>query len=392
MPIALYALTVGAFGIGVTEFVIMGLLLQVSADLGISVPLAGLLMTGYALGVFVGAPVLTIATRTLPRKTTLLVLMAIFTLGNLAAALSPSFGWLMAARIVTALAHGTFFGVGSLVATSLVAPERKASAIALMFTGLTLATLLGVPFGSWLGLAFGWRSTFWAVTAIGLVALVVLAVFVPADRERVVPGSLAEEFKVLARPQVQLGLIMTVLGFGGIFAVFTFIQPILVQLAGFSEAAVSPILLVFGGGLVVGNLLGGRWADRRLAPALIGSIALLTVAMFASGLAFHSQVGAVVAAFVLGAAAFATVAPLQMWVLQQAGGAGQGLASSLNIAAFNLGNAFGAWLGGAVITQGLGYGAIAPVAAVVPLAALGLAVLAVSLERRAARVVPACAT
>ena len=392
MPIALYALTVGAFGIGVTEFVIMGLLLQVSADTGISVPLAGLLMTGYALGVFVGAPVLTIATRTLPRKTTLLVLMAIFTLGNLAAALSPSFGWLMAARIVTALAHGTFFGVGSLVATSLVAPERKASAIALMFTGLTLATLLGVPFGSWLGLAFGWRSTFWAVTAIGLVALVVLAIFVPADRERVVPGSLAEEFKVLARPQVQLGLIMTVLGFGGIFAVFTFIQPILVQLAGFSEAAVSPILLVFGGGLVVGNLLGGRWADRKLAPALIGSIALLTVAMFASGFAFHSQVGAVVAAFMLGAAAFATVAPLQMWVLQQAGGAGQGLASSLNIAAFNLGNAFGAWLGGAVITQGLGYGAIAPVAAVVPLAALGLAVLAVTLERRAARIVPACAT
>ncbi|WP_336811944.1 MFS transporter [Bosea sp. MMO-172] len=392
MPVALYALTVGAFGIGVTEFVIMGLLLQVSADLGISVPLAGLLMTGYALGVFVGAPVLTIATRSLPRKTTLLVLMAIFTLGNLAAALSPSFGWLMAARIVTALAHGTFFGVGSLVATSLVAPERKASAIALMFTGLTLATLLGVPFGSWLGLAFGWRSTFWAVTAIGLLALLVLAVFVPADRERVVPGSLAEEFKVLARPQVQLGLIMTVLGFGGIFAVFTFIQPILVQLAGFSETAVSPILLVFGGGLVVGNLLGGRWADRRLAPALIGSVALLTVAMFASGFAFHSQIGAVVAAFVLGAAAFATVAPLQMWVLQQAGGAGQGLASSLNIAAFNLGNAFGAWLGGAVITQGLGYGAIAPVAAVVPLAALGLAVFAVTLERRAARIVPACAT
>ena len=272
MPIALYALTVGAFGIGVTEFVIMGLLLQVSSDLGVSIPLAGLLMTGYALGVFVGAPVLTIATRSLPRKTTLLVLMAIFTLGNLAAALAPSFGWLMSARIVTALAHGTFFGVGSLVATSLVAPERKASAIALMFTGLTLATLLGVPFGSWLGLAFGWRSTFWAVTAIGLVAFVVLAVFVPADRERVVPGSLAEEFKVLTRPQVQLGLIMTVLGFGGIFAVFTFIQPILIELAGFSEAAVSPILLVFGGGLVVGNLLGGRWADKALAPALIGSM------------------------------------------------------------------------------------------------------------------------
>ncbi|MFJ5368321.1 MFS transporter [Bosea sp. CER48] len=392
MPIALYALTVGAFGIGVTEFVIMGLLLQVSSDLGISVPLAGLLMTGYALGVFVGAPVLTIATRSLPRKTTLLVLMAIFTLGNLAAALAPNFAWLMSARIVTALAHGTFFGVGSLVATSLVPAERKASAIALMFTGLTIATLLGVPFGSWLGLAFGWRSTFWAVTGIGLVAFIVLAALVPADRERVVPASLAEEFKVLARPQVQLGLLMTVLGFGGIFAVFTFIQPILVELAGFSEAAVSPILLVFGAGLVVGNLLGGRWADRSLAPSLIGTVALLTVAMFASGLAFYSQAGAVIAAFALGAAAFATVAPLQMWVLQQAGGAGQGLASSLNIAAFNLGNAFGAWLGGAVITRGLGYGAIAPVAALVPLVALLLAIVAVSLERRAARAIPACAT
>lgn len=392
MPVALYALTVGAFGIGVTEFVIMGLLLQVSGDLGVSVPLAGLLMTGYALGVFVGAPVLTIATRSLPRKTTLLVLMAIFTLGNLAAALAPSFAWLMSARIVTALAHGTFFGVGSLVATSLVAPERKASAIALMFTGLTLATLLGVPFGSWLGLAFGWRSTFWAVSAIGLVALVVLAALVPADRERIIPGSLAEEFKVLTRPQVQLGLVMTVLGFGGIFAVFTFIQPILVELAGYSEGAVSPILLVFGAGLVIGNLLGGRWADRALAPALIGTIALLTAVMFASTFGFHSRIGAVIAAFALGAAAFATVAPLQMWVLQQAGGAGQGLASSLNIAAFNLGNAFGAWLGGAVITQGLGYGAIAPIAAVVPLVALGLAVFAVALDRRAARIVPACAT
>lgn len=389
MPIALYALTVGAFGIGVTEFVIMGLLLQVSGDLGVSIPVAGLLMTGYALGVFVGAPVLTIATRSLPRKTTLLVLMAIFTLGNLAAALAPSFAWLMTARIVTALAHGTFFGVGSLVATSLVAPERKASAIAIMFTGLTLATLLGVPFGSWLGLAFGWRSTFWAVTAIGIVAFLVLATLVPSDRERIAPAPIAEELKVLARPQVQLGLVMTVLGFGGIFAIFTFIQPILIELAGFSEAAVSPVLLVFGAGLVVGNLLGGRWADRSLAPALIGTLVLMTLAMFASGFAFHSQAGAVVAAFMLGAAAFATVAPLQMWVLQQAGGAGQGLASSLNIAAFNLGNALGAWLGGLVITQGLGLGAIPPVAALVPLVALGMAAFAVKLERRTVRA--ACA-
>ncbi|PLR28876.1 MFS transporter [Caulobacter zeae] len=382
MPLALYALTVGAFGIGVTEFVIMGLLMQVSADLGVSIPTAGWLMTGYALGVFVGAPILTLATRRLPAKTTLLALMAIFTLGNLVAALAPTFGVLMGARIITALAHGTFFGVGSLVAVSLVPPERKASAIAIMFTGLTLATLLGVPFGAWLGLAFGWRSTFWAVAAIGAVALVVLALLVPKGEKAAAPAALKEEFAVLARPQVQLGLAMTVLGFGGVFAVFTYIQPILTELAGFSKAAVSPILLVFGAGLVAGNLVGGRWADKALNTALAGSIAILTVIMLAAGWAFHDKVGAVLAAFLLGAAAFATVAPLQMRVLSQAGGAGQGLASSLNIAAFNLGNAIGAALGGAVIAHGLGLSAIAPIAALVPLGALVLAGVSLGLERK----------
>lgn len=382
MPLALYALTVGAFGIGVTEFIIMGLLMQVSADLGVSIPTAGLLMTGYALGVFVGAPILTIATRRLPKKTTLLVLMAIFTLGNILAAIAPTYGILMGARLVTALAHGTFFGVGALVAVSLVPPERKASAISIMFTGLTLATLLGVPFGAWLGLAFGWRMAFWAVAAVGALAFVVLAVLVPSAKETVEPAPLREEFAVLARPQVQLGLAMTVLGFGGVFAVFTYIQPILTELAGFSQAAVSPILLVFGAGLVAGNLAGGRWADRSLNAALAGTLILLTIIMGASAFAFHSQVGAVIAAFLLGAAAFATVAPLQMRVLSQAGGAGQGLASSLNIAAFNLGNAFGAWLGGAVIDHGPGLAAVPLVAAVVPLSALALAAFSLSLERR----------
>jgi len=383
MPLALYALTVGAFGIGVTEFIIMGLLMQVSADLGVSIPAAGLLMTGYALGVFVGAPILTLATRRLPRKTTLLVLMAIFTLGNVLAAIAPSYGVLMGARLVTALAHGTFFGVGSLVAVSLVPPERKASAIAIMFTGLTIATLLGVPFGAWLGLAFGWRAAFWAVAGVGALALVVLAALVPSTKEKVEPAPLREEFAVLARPQVQLGLAMTVLGFGGVFAVFTYIQPILMELAGFSKEAVSPILLVFGAGLVAGNLVGGRWADKGLNAALVGTLVALTVVMSASAFAFHSQVGAVIAAFLLGAAAFATVAPLQMRVLSQAGGAGQGLASSLNIAAFNLGNAFGAWLGGAVIAHGPGLYAVPLIAAAVPLSALALAGLSLSLERRA---------
>ena len=376
------ALTDGALGIRLTEYVIMGLLLQVSADLGISIPQAGLLMTGYALGVFVGAPILTIATRRLPRKTTLLALMAIFTVGNIAAALAPTYGLLMAARIVTALAHGTFFGVGSLVAVSLAPPQRKAAAIAVMFTGLTLATLRGDPFGSWLGLAFGWRSTFWAVGAVGVVAFAVLALLVPRAGEAVEPAPLREEFAVLARPQVQIGLLMTVLGFGGVFAVFTYIQPILTELAGYSKTAVSPILLVFGAGLVGGNLAGGRWADKALGPALLGSLTLLSLVLAAAGLAFHDRIGAVIAAFLLGAAAFATVAPLQMRVLQQAGGAGQSLASSLNIAAFNLGNAFGAWLGGAVIAHGPGLSAVPLIAAGVPLSALALAALSLSIERR----------
>jgi DHA1 family inner membrane transport protein len=388
MPIAIYALTVGAFGIGVTEFVIMGLLLQVSNDLGVGLPAAGLLMTGYALGVFVGAPVLTIATRRLPRKTTLLVLMAIFTLGNLVCALAPDYPILMTARVITALAHGTFFGVGSMMAASLVAPDKKASAIALMFTGLTLATLAGVPFGAWLGVAFGWRATFWAVAGIGVLALAALAVFVPRT-EAEAPSPLKDELAVLVRPQVLMGLAMTVLGFGGVFAVFTFIQPILTELAGFSTAAVSPILLVFGAGLVVGNLAGGKLADRNLGPALLGSIALLTIAMAVAGFAFHSRVGAIAVTFLLGFAAFATVAPLQMRVLQQAGGAGQTLASSLNIAAFNLGNAFGAWLGGAILLAGLGLAAIPLIAAAVPLTALVLAAISLWVEKRAGAVVAA---
>ncbi|RYF53186.1 MAG: MFS transporter, partial [Comamonadaceae bacterium] len=206
MPIALLALTAGAVGIGTTEFVIMGLLIQVSADLHVSISAAGLLISGYAIGVAIGAPVLTIATRRLPRKTVLLALMAIFTLGNIACALAPSYEALMAARVITSLAHGTFFGVGAVVATGLVPPEKRASAIAIMFTGLTAATLLGVPAGAWLGLQLGWRSTFWAVAVIGVLALGVLARFVPRDAERVEPAPLRDELAVLARPQVWLGL------------------------------------------------------------------------------------------------------------------------------------------------------------------------------------------
>lgn len=390
LPLALYALTAGAFGIGTTEFVIMGLLMQVSADLGVTISAAGLLVSGYALGVFIGAPLLTAATTRWPRKTVLVALMIVFTLGNLACALAPNYEILMAARVLTSLAHGTFFGVGAVVATQLVSPDRKATAISIMFTGLTAATLLGVPAGAWLGLHYGWRAAFWAVTVLGLVATAIIVWLVPADRDRTQATSLRKEMKVLSRPQVLLGLAMTVLGYAGVFAVFTYIQPILTQISGFSDAAVSPILLVFGVGFFIGNLLGGRLADKRLVPALLGTLLLLSIVLATMTFAMYYTWSAILFTGLLGAAAFATVAPLQMRVLQKAEGAGQNMASSLNIAAFNLGNAIGAWLGAIVIGSRLGLGAVGAVAALVTLLGLAIAVYSVWLDRRAAPV-PAAA-
>ncbi|MEP6721413.1 MAG: MFS transporter [Variovorax sp.] len=385
MPIALFALTAGAFGIGTTEFVIMGLLLQVSTDFHVSLAAAGLLISGYALGVAVGAPVLTLATRRMARKTVLLALMAIFTLGNITCALAPSYEALMAARVITSLAHGTFFGVGAVVATGLVAPERRASAIAIMFTGLTAATILGVPAGAWLGLQFGWRSAFWAVAVIGVVAFVVLALFVPRDDKTGAPATaLRDELAVLARPQLWLGLAITVLGFAGLFVVFTYIQPLLTRVTGLSDAAVSPVLLLFGGGLAIGNLLGGKLADRALVPALLGTLAAMALVLGAMDLVIRMPVPTMVFIVLLGIAAFATVAPLQLRVLEKAAGAGQNLASSLNIAAFNLGNALGAWVGGVVIERGPGLSALGRAAALLTLAGLGFALWSRALDRRGA--------
>jgi len=382
MPIALLALTVGAFGIGTTEFVLMGLLQQVSDDLHVSIAAAGLLISGYAAGVAVGAPLLTLATRRLPRKTVLLALMAIFTLGNLACALSPSYGWLMAARVATALAHGTFFGVGAVVATGLVAPERRASAIAIMFTGLTAATILGVPAGAWLGLQLGWRATFWAVALIGVMAFTVLAVFVPRSKTADVLPALRDEVAVLGRPQVLLGLAMTVVGYAGVFAVFTYVQPLLNRLTGLSDGAVSAVLLLFGGGMAIGNLLGGRLADRGAMRAAIWTLSALALVLATMQFAIGHVVPAIVFFGVLGVVSFATVAPLQMRVLDKASGAGQNLASSLNIAAFNLGNAIGAWVGGVTIERGPGLAALGWVAAALTLVGLGIALWSRALDRR----------
>jgi DHA1 family inner membrane transport protein len=381
IPLALYALTAGAFGIGTTEFVIMGLLLQVAADLHVTIAAAGLLISGYALGVFVGAPVLTLATSRLPRKTVLVVLMLVFTLGNLACAVAPNYTVLMIARVITSLAHGTFFGVGAVVATGLVAPERKASAISIMFTGLTVATLLGVPAGAWIGFAMGWRAAFWAVTLIGVLATLIIAIVVPSERTRSAAVSLRDELRVIARSSVLLGLLMTALGFAGLFTVFTYIAPILTRIVGFAEGAVSPILLVFGVGFIVGNLVGGRLADRNLVRTLLGTLLFLALVLGCMTFALHDKMAAVVFTGLLGAAAFATVAPLQLWVLQRAGSAGQSLASSLNIGAFNLGNALGAWLGGLIIVHGPGMAALPWTAALVVGCGLIVALWCVRLER-----------
>jgi MFS transporter, DHA1 family, inner membrane transport protein len=375
MPVALYALASGAFGIGTTEFVIMGLLIQVATDLKVSIATAGLLISGYALGVFVGAPILTVATSRLPRKLVLIGLMAIFTVGNLFCALAPNYTVLLLARVVTALAHGTFFGVGAVVATSLVPADRKASAISVMFTGLTIATLLGVPAGAWLGLHFGWRSTFWAVTAIGVIAMIVIAALVPASHDDGKGIALREEVRAVSHPSVLLGLLMTVLGFAGVFTVFTYIQPMLMEVTGFAESAVWPILLVFGVGLIAGNLLGGKLADRKLMPALLLTLTALIAVLLMMTFALHSKWLTVAFVGLLGIAAFATVPPLQLWVLHKANDA-QSLASSLNIGAFNLGNALGAWLGGVVVAHGPGLGALTWVAALVTTFGLSLALWA----------------
>ncbi|WP_458093625.1 MFS transporter [Roseomonas sp. WA12] len=384
MPLALYALTVGAFGIGVTEFVIMGLLIEVGADLGVSLAAAGMLISGYALGVVIGAPLLTTFTARWPRKTTLIALMVVFTIGNAACALAPSYGLLMAARVLTAFSHGTFFGVGSVVATELVAPDKRASAIATMFTGLTIANILGVPFGTWLGQHMGWRATFWAVTLVGIAALAIIALLVPKGTAAPEASDWRADLRAMARGPVVIALLTTVFGFAGVFAVFTYVAPMLTRISGFADAAVSPILLVFGGGLVVGNLLGGRLADRNVGRALLGSMGALAVVLLLMALTMGNGILAIVSIGLLGATGFATVAPLQIWVLQRAEGAGQSLASSLNIAAFNLGNALGAWAGGVVIDHGPGLATVPLFAAAFPVAAILLASPSLRRERQLA--------
>ncbi|MFE1548218.1 MFS transporter [Streptomyces sp. NPDC058718] len=387
MPLALLALAVGAFGIGTTEFVVMGLLPGIAADYGVSIPTAGLLVTGYALGVVVGAPLLTVLGGKVSRKRMLMLLMGLFVLGNTLSALAPSFGMMLAGRVIASLAHGSFFGIGSVVAAGLVAPDKKAGAIATMFTGLTVANFVGVPLGTFVGQAVGWRATFAGVAALGVVGLLGILRLVP-DMPRPEGAHLRRELKAFRNPQVLLAMAMTVLGFGGVFAAITYIAPMMTEVAGYSEGAVTWLLVLFGVGMFLGNLLGGRYADRALMPLLYVTLGGLAVVLALFTVFAHDKVLAAITILLIGALGFATVPPLQKRVLDQAHGAPT-LASAVNIGAFNLGNALAAWLGGLVIAAGFGYTSANWVGAVLAAAALGLAFWSAALERRTPVAAPA---
>lgn len=382
MPLALLALAIGAFGIGTTEFVIMGLLPEVAADFQVSIPTAGFLVTGYALGVVIGAPLMTLLGTRVSRKRMLMILMALFVIGNVVSATAPVFGVMLAGRVIASLAHGAFFGIGSVVAADLVAPHKKAGAIAMMFTGLTVANVVGVPLGTYIGQSVGWRSTFFVVAALGVVGLLGVARLVP-DQPRPEGVRLRHELAAFRNVQVLLAMAMTVLGFGGVFAAITYITPMMTEIAGYSASSVTGLLVLFGLGMVGGNLLGGKLADRRLMPLLYVSLGGLAVVLALFTLTAHNKIAAAVTIFLIGGLGFATVPPLQKRVLDQAAGAPT-LASAVNIGAFNLGNALAAWLGGMVIAAGLGYTAPNWVGAALAASALVLAVVAGTLERRAA--------
>lgn len=354
MPIGLIALALGGFGIGLTEFVIAGLLPEVAADFAVTEAAAGWLISGYALSVAVGAIVLTAAVTRFARKRVLLALLLLFIAGNLISAIAPDYSVMLLGRIVAALCHGAFFGIGAVVAADMVAADKKAGAIAVMFTGLTLANVLGVPFGTFLGQAFGWRATFWAITAIGVIAFVGILALVPNVRHEAAAGGLRRELRAFRSGQVWLSLVVTVLGFGGMFGAFTYIAYTLTEVSGFDSGAVPWLLVLFGAGLFLGNIAGGKAADRRLDATLIAVLGALTLVLIAFAVVASNPVLTVVALFLMGVFGFATVPGLQTRIMQSADGAAT-LASSANIAAFNVGNALGAWIGGLGIAAGLGY-------------------------------------
>lgn len=389
MGLSLFALAMAAFGIGTTEFVIMGLLPEMAHSLRVSIPDAGMLVSAYALGVTVGGPVMALLTARLPKKATLLALMVLFIVGNVGCALAPNYGLLMVARVLTALCHAAFFGIGALVAVSLVEPSKKARAMALIFGGVTLSNVLGVPFGTLLGQVYGWRSTFAAVALIGVAAFLALLKWVPT-MPKDHGTSMVQELGVLRRGQVWLALLISALSSVSMFTLFTYVSPLLRDVSGVAPEHVGYILLVLGVGLTIGNFIGGRLADWKLMPSLLGIFAVtaLDLALYT----YTSQFlwPSVVTLVCWGGMAFAVGAPLQSRIVSQAGGASS-LASTLNISAFNLGNATGAWLGGEALHAGMGLHFLPALAAVGAIVALLVTWLSMFLERRtSSRLALAC--
>ena len=377
----LMALAVAAFGIGTSEFIIMGLLPNLAADFSVSIPKAGALVTGYALSVTIGAPVVALATAHLERKRALLLLMGVFTLGNLCCAVAPSYNLLFAARVLTALCHGAFFGIGSVVAANLVPKSQRAQAIALMFSGLTLANVLGVPAGTALGQAFGWRAAFWAIVPIGVVAAAALFWLVP--QQAAGNSNLIHEFRVLRRPQVLLVMFMSTLTSASLFCVYTYVAPMLLTITKVTPHGVTLTLLLFGVGITIGNLLGGALSDWRPMPFLVGSLLALIVSLIVLYFAEPYAIPAIAMILVWGAIQFGAGAPLQSRIVEHASEA-PNLASTLNQGAFNLGNALGASLGGVLITAGFSYRFLPLASIAVTVVTVILALTSIWLSRRVA--------
>jgi len=387
MPLALFALTIAAYAIGTTEFVIVGLLPTVANDLNITLPLAGLIVSVYALGVTFGAPILTALTGRIERKPLLLGLMGLFILGNSAAALSPNYEMLLVARVISAFAHGVFFSVGATIAAGLVAEDRRASAIAMMFMGLTVAIVTGVPLGTLIGQIFGWRATFFAVAALGVVAFIGIAALLPSTLQKAPAASLMDQVRVLGSGRLLLAFAMTALGYGGTFVTFTFLASILQDLTGFAASTVSLVLVLYGLAIAAGNLAGGRIADRNPVKALGWLFALQALVLAIFTFTAPSAPAALVTLVALGFLSFANVPGLQLYVVQLAKRFRPNavdVASALNIAAFNLGIAVGAWIGGLVVASPLGLGATPWVGALLVLGALVLTLVSSSLDRRQA--------
>ncbi|MGV2953162.1 MFS transporter [Glutamicibacter sp. AGC46] len=391
MPLGLIALAIGAFGIGLTEFVIMGLLPDVAADFGVSEAAAGWLISGYALSVVVGALGLTAATVRLPRKPVLVGLLVLFIIGNSLTAMAATYEVAMIGRVIAALCHGAFFGIGAVVAADLVPANKKAGAIAIMFTGLTAANVLGVPFGTLLGQHSGWRSTFWAISGIGIIALIGILVLVPAIKHAAEGISLRRELGAFTSLQVWLSLSVTVLGYGGMFGAFTYIAYTLTEVTGFNETSVPWLLMLFGVGLFVGNWIGGRMADKSIDRTLLIFISALLVVLVLFGFFASNQIATVIALLLMGGFGFGTVPGLQSRIMQYAGNAPT-LASGANIGAFNVGNALGAWAGGLGIAAGLGYTSPIWIGALITLVALVVILLAMGLAKKSSAASPQLVT